>query len=185
MGRGQHSDRPVSNNYLNGMRYDFDIKVGPETNFTQPEGLLPSSYSYEREFNDYVNQEHRNRLAWPGDSSGWPASDSDPYSRAVAEYLPGYPMQGLGIGALSGSSSMPDIYGQQQETPFSTGIPPMGSIPGFLYTDPSTGNLVDMSPTQASYSRTYPTGEVVETTADYYTFPDGTTVGSLPVGWKG
>ena len=185
MGRGEYLNRSQPRGFLDGMRYDFDFKVGPETNFTQPEGLLPSSYSYEKEFNDYVNQEHQNRLAWPGDSSGWPASDSDPYSRAVAEYLPGYPMQGLGIGAISGASSIPDMYGGQQSEPFSTGIPPMGSIPGLMYTDPSTGNLVDMSPYQAGYSQTYPSGETLETTTNYYTFPDGTTVGSLPVGWKG
>jgi len=170
---------------LDRLRANYMWTTGDPTNFQSGDGLVPAAHTREAQFQDYVTGTQSDTLAWPGDAPPWPgvatAGPEAPRPRAR-------PID-QGLGSLEGTASAPS--GVSQPLDFSIpGIPALGSLPGLTYTDPTTGEFVDMRPDQAmsyhGYVRNEPSvgpDTFLYRTYDNYVFPDGRTVGSDPGGY--
>ena len=135
---------------LDDLRSQHRWNQGYPTNFPSGEGLVPQSHTEESQFQNYVTQSQRDRLTWPGDPSPWPAGDSE----GPASPRPTAAPMDQGIGSLAGTASAPSGIARTPDW-LAQNIPALGSLPSLVYTDPNTGQTVDMRPTQSmdlSYS---------------------------------
>tara|TARA_R110001583_G_scaffold182357_4_gene340143 strand:- start:6633 stop:7460 length:828 start_codon:yes stop_codon:yes gene_type:complete len=170
---------------LDKLRAHYTWTKGDPTNFQSGDGLVPAAHTREAQFQDYVTGTQSDTLAWPGDATPWPgvATAGPEAPRPSDRWID------QGLGSLAGTAPAPS--GVSQPLNFSIpGIPALGSLPGLTYTDPVTGEFVDMRPDQAmSFSGLERNSDsagpdtFMYRAYDNYTFPDGRTVGSDPGGY--
>jgi hypothetical protein len=168
---------------LDELRSQYKWNQGSPTNFPSGEGLVPLSHTEESQFQDYVTESQRDRLTWPGDPSPWPAGDSE----GPAAPRPTAAPIDQGLGSLEGTAPAPSGISMTPDW-LAQNIPALGSLPSLVYTDPNTGQTVDMRPEQtiraADEAIRTPGGDATYTIGytpyDHYTFNDGTVVGSHP-----
>ena len=164
---------------LDDLRSHYKWYIGGPTNFPSGEGLVPQSHIEESQFQDYVTGSQSDRLTWPGDPAPWPAGDSDGPSVPRPTSAP----IDQGIGSLAGTAPAPSGIARTPEW-ISENIPALGSLPSLVYTDPNTGETVDMRPRQSlsvDYGTTLGPGgidTISYTPHDRYEWGNGLVTGS-------